>query len=248
MSDDLSDPLQEYSPEIEKISHPPQIVNLLRRIQDTRTLLSVTVAGSNELYNSAIVEVDATLGYVLLDELTPTDGHVHLLHSRALHAHARLHGVDISFAGALQEAGERDGIAFYRLPIPALVSYRQRRANFRAHVGMGMPVPIVLGNRHMQELGGTLCDISIGGIGALLQAGSATALRQGVMFDRCNIRLPRGSEISCRLEIRFISQDERRHALRIGGRYVDLDRNQEKIIEHFVAALERELLRKMPKD
>ncbi len=246
--DELPDPFQEYSPEIERISFAPQIASLLRRLQETRSLLSVTVAGSDELYNSAIVEVDAEFGYVLLDELTPVEGHMRLLQSRALHAHARLRGVDISFAGALQEAGEKDGIAFYRLPMPTLVNYRQRRANFRARVGMAIPVPIGLGNRHIAELDGTLYDISIGGVGALVRAGSIAELRQGSVFERCNIRLPKGREITCGLEIRYVSHDERRHALRIGGRYVDLGRAQEKIIEHFVAALERELLRKMPKD
>ena len=72
-------------------------------------------------------------------------------------------------------------------------------------------------------------------------------LRQGSVFERCNIRFPKGREITCGLEIRYVSHDERRHALRIGGRHVDLGRARKTIIEHFVAALKRELLRKMPK-
>ena len=247
MSDEQPDTLHEYSPEIERISFAPQIASLLRRLQESRSLLSVTVSGSDELYNSAVVEVDSGLDYVLLDELTPSDGHERLLRSRSLHAHARLRGIDISFAGTLQEAGVRDGIAFYRLPLPSLVNYRQRRANFRAHVGMGIPVPVALGGRHAAELDGTLCDISTGGIGAMLRSGRTTDLHEGVVLDHCSISLPIGREISCALEIRYVSHDERRHALRIGGRYVDLDRSQEKIVEHFVAALERELLRKKPK-
>ncbi len=245
--DELPDPFQEYSPEIERISLAPQIMSLLRRLQESRSLLSVTVAGSDELYNSAVVEVDTDHGYVLLDELTPVEGHLRLLQSRALHAHARLRGVDISFAGALEETGEKDGIAFYRLPIPALINYRQRRASFRARVGLGTPISVELGSPQTPELDGMLYDISLGGIGAMMHAGKKTDLHQGSVFDKCEIRLPKGHEITCRLEICYVNSDERRHALRIGGRYIDLGRAQEKIIAQFVAAMERELLRKMPK-
>ncbi|MHB8346851.1 MAG: flagellar brake protein [Acidiferrobacterales bacterium] len=248
MIDEPPDPFQEYSPEIERISLAPQIMSLLSRLQESRSLLSVTVAGSDELYNSAIVEVDTELGYILLDELAPVEGHLRLLQSRALHAHARLRGVDISFAGTLEEAGEKDGIAFYKLPIPALVNYRQRRSNFRARVGLGTPVSVELGSRQTPELDGTLYDISRGGIGAMMHAGNKTDLHQGSVFDRCEIRLPRGHAVTCGLEICYVTSDERRHALRIGGRYIDLGRTQEKIIAQFVAAMERELLRKMPKD
>ncbi|HKQ31529.1 MAG TPA: PilZ domain-containing protein, partial [Burkholderiales bacterium] len=91
-------------------------------------------------------------------------------------------------------------------------------------------------------------DISVGGIGAELKMASALELQQGIFIPRCDIVLPNfDGKISSSLEVRFFAKDKKSANIRIGGRFVDLDRSQQHIIERFVAYLDRRLRRKMIK-
>lgn len=237
----------EYVGQIEKITNAGYIASLLKRVQESRALLSVTVAGSDEIYNSAVIAVDPAEHYLLLDELNPPDGHARFLQSGRLHAHTRMQGVDVSFAGTLLEARDDKGIAMYKIALPAVVNYRQRRASFRAHVGAGLAVPVALSDADTERLDGVLCDISAGGIGARVKDKASTHLAQGGTFSDCHITLPHGETVHCALEVRFVAADANHRTLRFGGRFVDLDRMQAKLVEQFIAALEREHMRKRPK-
>ena len=210
-------------------------------------MVNITIPGTEGVYNSAVVEVNPTAGHFLLDELHPNDGHDHFLRARKLMAFTRLKGVELSFACRLGDVTREDGMSLYRIPLPGLINYRQRRANYRVHVGAGLLVPVVLRDSDLQQLEGKLFDISAGGIGAKIKASKAAAAEEGMIIPECEIQLPSGDIIACELELRFVSPPDAQGNVRIGGRFKALDKAQERIVEHFVVALERELLRKRPK-
>ncbi len=242
------EPPAEYVGENEKISLPAQIASLLRRVHEERALLNITVPGSDDRYTSMVLEVNPAMGQMLLDELHPAEGHERFLATKKFHAHTRLKGVDISFAGILQATARENGMALYQIPLPALLLYRQRRSSYRVRVGAGLVVPVILDDENLRHLQGLLCDISIGGIGLRLKAEQPALMDNGAVFSRCEIQLPGNERIHSGLELRFVSAVDRRNMVRFGGRFIGLEPSDQKLVEHFVVSLERELLKKRPKD
>ncbi len=248
MEHDPSHAAVEYSGTNEKITHPAQIAGLLRRVHEERALLTISLPGSNDQFKSVVLEVDLAKNFVLLDELHPHDGHGRLLAVKKFHAHTRLKGVDISFGGILEGATQENGMALYQVALPTQILYRQRRSSFRVRVGAGLIVPVTLSNQNLLQLQGELCDISTGGIGLRLKLDPTQAIDNGSIFPDCNIQLPSNEHVHSGLELRFISPADARNMVRFGGRFLGLESSNQKLIEHFVASLERELLRRRPKD
>ena len=137
-------------------------------------------------------------------------------------------------------------MAFYRIALPARVQYHQRRAFYRVRIGMGLAIPVLIGGGDLPLWQGRLHDLSVGGIGARLERDARFSV--GDTLSSCVIQFPRGTAVSSGLEIRFSKLDENYKQLHIGGRFIDLNSQQRKLIERSVAELERELIRKMPRD
>ncbi|HQU15115.1 MAG: flagellar brake protein [Gammaproteobacteria bacterium] len=225
----------------ENVTDPTRIVALLRGLMDSHALLSVSIPGEQSLYSSALLEVDPDLGHLLLDELNPRRGHERLLEARKLQVIGRLHGIEIRFPAAVQEIGGAAGIAYYQLAIPGLVRYRQRRTHYRVEVGASLVIPVQLALGPEQLLDGSLHDLSVSGVGAYLASGT---LQRGDTVPACVVQLPDAPPLRSALEVCYVRFDEARGKLRIGGRFLDLTRAQQKCLERFVAELERRLLQR----
>ncbi len=232
----------DYHSEGEQVSDPAQIVALLRKVKDSRTLIQVTVPGRAIEYNSALLDINQEQGFLILDELTPADGHQSLCEQRRLTAVIRLRGVDMRFTSKVQEIGGQAGIAFYRVELPTQLYYCQRRAFYRVKIGMGLTVPFSITQESSKTLEGRLDDISVTGIRA--------ELKQQLLFDRgdllptCAIQLPNGEKVICEIEVRHISKDEPHKIFHLGARFVNLDRLRLNTLKRFVAEAERALLRR----
>lgn len=232
-----------FQSQTERVTDQIRIAELLNRLKENRALVSVVINGGNEPFNSAILDVDREAGHVTLDELTPKHGHRQLVEARALNAYATLHGVAMHFAGHVQEVGNEDDIAFYRVAFPELLHYNQKRSAFRVQVPLGLDVPVQLQLTETDApLAGQLRDLSAGGIGALIPA--ATELEQGQIIPACNINLPGSGLITCALEVRFFKPTPDVPLARLGARFINLNGGQERAIMRSVNHLQREMLRK----
>lgn len=225
------------------VTQPVQVAGILRRLQEAHALVHVSMPGGHETWLSAILEVHPTQGYLMLDELTPREGHAVLMKSGRLIVTAQIQGIDISFAASLLGTGSSDGLAYYRVQIPEGIRYWQRRASYRARVSAAIVIPVSLQNGDGMVQQGELCDISAGGIGTRHKNSKGPVPLLGEVWEECRIKLPE-QEVVCALEIRYVGQDSRNGHLRLGGRFANINRPQLKIVEAFVAHLERENLRK----
>ena len=241
----FSQPSPNYDSGSEKVTNRFRVIDILNRLKDARSLVSVTIADSAEPYNSAILQVATDPDYLVLDELTPQQGHDRLLEKRTLRAFARLDGVEIRFAAELAEAGSDNGIAFYRLPLPRELDYAQKRSAFRAQVGMGLDVPIQLSDDRGNRVEGRLSDLSVGGLGGVLPPD--VRVDKGTVLT-CLMELPGVGRFTCPMEVRFAKVKPDPERLRIGGRFVDLTMGQERALQRSVNFLQRELLRKQTRD
>jgi len=156
--------------------------------------------------------------------------------------------VDISFTTELIDTGSSAQIAFYRLAMPKGLRYQQRRSSYRARINLARDIPVLLTRADGVTLEGQLYDISMGGIGTRYKPGKTDNVRQGGVWDECIIRLDGKQEIRSSLEVCFIGEDTRSRQMRLGGKFIQLARPQIKIVENFIAALERDWLKKLRRE
>lgn len=238
----MTDRAADYQGKAEKVTHTPQIVNLLRRIRDNKVLLSVRVPGYDETFNSLILEVNAERNTVLLDELSPQRGHELICKVRELRARCQCQGVELSFACNVEIGQSQRGISFYRAPLPSVVNYLQRRSDYRVHVGAGLPVPMHLPIEGSTIIDGGLTDLSMGGLGANIK--TDVTFKHGQIIDSCKLELPKGESFDTEIEICFVRTDTQRNMQHIGAAFRNIQPQQEQILRRFVTQLEREMLRK----
>lgn len=226
------------------IRDPQIIAGLLRRIMEQRALLRVTVPGVRGSFNSAILRMDPEQDLLILDELNPRRGHERLLEVRTLQAGAQVQGVETRFSGAIEEAADANGIAYYRLRFPREVLYIQRRTSFRVKVGMTTPIAAVFDRNDGRQLRGRIIDLSEGGMG--VEFSQHVTLQPGEIVP-CQMRLPDGQHLGCKLEIRHTSGAKEQNLMRIGGRFVELHPQRRKVLARLVANLQRDMIRKQPR-
>ena len=232
------------------ITRPHQIVGILRRLADGRHIVNVsTPFGGNQIHTSAILDVSAERGYILLDELNPAPSTYNGLTERRLGVFAQLGGVDVSFSATVERVGSEDGTPWLLLALPEHLLYQQRREHFRAASSSADPIPVRLGpeGREGPMLEGELADISIGGLGVRMD--SRTELpadfEHGTLIPYAAVEIPGQSRpLECKLEVRSVREESETRRRHIGLRFIDLDPRSHRQVEKFVAAVDREQRRR----
>ena len=238
----VSDRAAHYQAKTEKVTHGPQIIGLLRRLRDQRVLLSVRIPGHPGQFNSLLLEVDPERNLIALDELNPRAGHELVCQTGRLRVHCQCQGVELGFSCGVEVRQGQSGISFYRAVLPDSIDYMQRRSSYRVRVGHDLAVPVRLPRDDAEEsTDGELFDLSMGGLGAVLD--SAVSLELGQIVS-CILQLPKGETLRADIEIRFVRVDPAKSNQRIGASFRNLEPGQKQLVRRFVAQLEREMLRR----
>jgi c-di-GMP-binding flagellar brake protein YcgR len=243
-------PLSPQSPhldeslKIEIFSKPDQIAGLLEDVMAQRSVLAITLDGIGETYSSTILEVVRHQRYIVIDEIAPKEGNRAMHLHRGIHVRCRLHKVMVRFATTVGTAGQSGEATYYRLPFPAQIEHLQKREYYRASVPMERHVAVHVVAPGQQVLKAELRDISVGGFSASLRAGPPAALVQGAIMDRCVIALPEDKRVCGSAEVCYAGSSRIAGAFRFGARFVNLDRRDHKVLEQFIARMDREYRRR----
>jgi c-di-GMP-binding flagellar brake protein YcgR len=233
-----------YADSIEEITDPVRVAGILKRIHEQRTLLTLKLPDVSEHFLSAVLEVGGESAGFVIDELMPKEGNPALLKAQRLHVLAQCQGVEVSFSTTLAGAGRNEDGSFYRLALPTSIRYHQKRADFRVRVSRGKPLPVELSLATGEVLQGLAEDISYGGIGAEIATPKGQALEQGQLIEQCKLKMSREETVEIMIEVRFARANQTGNKTRIGARFLNLGRPQERAIRALVATLEREWLKK----
>lgn len=228
------------------VSSPLSIGLLLERVMQQHGLLSVFPGEAGEAFTSVILAVEKGQRYMVLDELSPTSGQDLVRVDPRLRIEARLDGVELSFSGRIAATGDQKP-EYYKVPFPAAIEHRQKRNFHRASIPLSVCVPLALQTENGDTLRGELRDISVGGFSARLHAGSTDAVLKGTVMPRCLVTLPTAIRVSATVEICHLVDGGDSQAVRVGARFYNLSRSDERHIEKFIAALERDLAKKQIK-
>lgn len=238
--------LADYESMAERISHVPQIIGLLRRIKDARSLLRIRIPGSERSFTSMLLDINTEKGYILLDEINSAGGHELAREVGKVRVFSQHDGVDMNFSCNIRVVQNRKGLTFYQAPLPEYISYMQRRSEFRVHITLDQHLQLILPLNPDATLDGELCDLSFGGVGARLE--TDMELKQGLVIPDCKIQIPDEEPIQTSLEIRFVREENNGQQTRIGGRFVNLTPELRTHLRKTVTRLQREMLRRKTRD
>jgi len=226
------------------ITTPKQIAKLLEKLQKGRVLLTATIKGSDQYYNTAIFRVDQEDGYLFLDELVPREGHTRLCHEMSLQVKTCFRGAMISFPAAVDEINTEDGIPYYKIPFPDAIDYKQRREHHRVSVPADQSIPVHLHTEQRRLVTGDLKNISLGGICFHLSRTASRGIAVGDVISSCVINLPNAQKVTAAIEIRNATDQPHSSLRRLGCRFLELGKKTQQEIQYLVSALDRLELKK----
>lgn len=233
------------NPEPGTVTGRKRIIAVLQQLKADHELLSVTVDGCRATASSAILDIDETRNCFLLDELTLPNVHRAFLTRRKALVQGHLNGMEVGFACHLLKAGSEAGIALYEAAIPTRLQSVQRRAHFRLPLVPELAVPVNIPRLEGNRVTGEASDLSAGGVGLLLRTRHVPG--QGQILSGLSISLPESRPLSANIEVRFARLDSVHHVLRLGGRFVSLNREQERKLAVFLAEQQRKRRRFEPR-
>lgn len=228
----------------ENVRSRPRILALLKRLKDRFVTLSVALPNSQLEYNSAILGIHPDQNCLVLDELKPEEGGRQLVSAGECTIEVYLKGEGMRFASKLLTTGREDDIDYYKISLPDSVQHYLRRSSYRLPLSLVDTIAILVRDPDRTDIHGEVVDLSLGGVGFRLPRTPWTeSLEQGNEILACKIRLESGNVLHCALEIRFISVSRDRAHVRAGARFIDLAKQDLRLLQHYIIALERERLK-----
>jgi c-di-GMP-binding flagellar brake protein YcgR len=234
-----------YQTSAEHLTDHVRMSAVLRRLQESHALVTITLSGVKEKYSSSVIKVDPSAGNIWMDELVPAAGHELLLAAARFRATARLHGIEVAFDSRVQSQGQDSGGRYYVIPSPASLHYVQRRAAYRATVAPAISVSVSMALNEKQVLLGDLKDISTGGIRILFPGIVSSLVQPGSIISECAINLPNGEDLICPVQICFVATDGRQAGRMLGARFMNMHARLRQQLEKFVAVLARQSARRI---
>ena len=222
-----------------RVNDPDLIAHLFHRLRTERLIMHVFLGDDEKPFNSSILKLYPAEGYFLLDELSPKGGHERIRKGDTIRLYSRVNGVGLSFRTTVEDIIQSARVGFYRLTIPTSVIYRERRSVYRVRL-QGREQLAFRGKdeNNNDALIGEVVDISTAGCG--IMADQWQQLEVGQQLPHCVLTTTEGERIWVTLEVRNCRLIERRNQMRVGGRFIDLNSNDRRMLTKQVRQLERE--------
>lgn len=227
------------------LSSIEDILHLLKKIQSKHSLLTITIETSDECYGSTILEVNRDNNYLVLDELYPVAGHNKIEKETNIAISANHAGAFVHFTAIVEATGENAKGAYYKIPVPEKVEYHQRRNTFRITASISKPIKVNLVNEDEILLKAELRDISHGGVCLRVNAASHINFQNGDTIPTCLIQVGDDRKVMCSLNVCHVELMEETGVIRIGAEFSDMSKFDRRELEHFIASLEREIIKKI---
>lgn len=175
-----------------RVDDGAEVLALLRRSAETRSLCSVRAAGRAETYLSPLREV-AEDGEPVIDPPRVPVIERALLPGSVAEIDVKLRDCRVTFESRVSRIELADGKPRLRLERPASLVRIQKRETFRVQVPAGMALRLTLDGSDPALTAVPMHDICVQG-GSLSVTGARERIGAGKVFDRASLALPDGSE------------------------------------------------------
>lgn len=210
------------------------VQKLLRRLIDGRAMVQIRHPHGEEGHLSTIIAVKPYSG-VYLD--APPESVIDLYQPQdELQVHSQLNGTDIRFQTRLQIHSRFEGYPALLCEWPEEIAHYERRLTFRVRMA-GQRTGVTLDPDDTSDAHyGRLIDLSVGGFGALIDAGAQ--LNSGEMLD-CTLEL-RGEKLTAQATVQSVASVPGDRFSRLGARFVELLPLQERKLSKLILELDRQ--------
>jgi len=215
----------------------PEILGILKRIFENRSLLSIKLEQHPQPCNSTILGIDSRKGLLLIDDLFPAPP-VDPERNTPLHIFTRLNGICVNFSCVLKAAGQSQNHRQYQLALPNRVHYHQRRRHYR------IPLGWTAAGLHWQAgknaTNAILTDISASGIGARIENSLGMDLESEHVLEPCTLTIPGFMQMDLALRVRSVRSNLPERNVYFGAEFIRLDHHQQKLLQQLMPHLDRE--------
>lgn len=237
------DPLEDTTNQISVFAAK---IELLKKIYNSHQLLTADIEAADSQFSTLILEINDMESYLVLDEFYPSPGSQAVTTNRKVKFYTYLSGVQIDFASTIEAVSEDVGNPYYKVPIPDKIYYYQNRQYLRVPISAGNPIKIVLSDNKSVITNAEIRDLSAGGFSARLKL-MQQRFSIGEVIPNCIIYMPGDRKIYCSIEIRQSVRATATASPKIGVRFLEIRKNDQKIIEKHVAEIDRDLTRRFRK-
>ena len=232
------------------VRHDLQILQILKALKDEENDLKVSFNHGEDDYLTRIIHIAADHQHLYLDITIDEGFNKRMVASPELLIH-KDNGIRIKWKAREHSiATLSDGKAL-KMALPKELVRLQRRELFRLKPPMLTPIPCeipVPDSKNPEEIKNiqyNLADVSLGGIGLIIQNDLHPAIEVGATFEGCRIDFPNLGQALLNLEVRNIislNSDKPEEKHRIGLEFKKPSRSSEGLIQQYTFNLERSLL------
>jgi c-di-GMP-binding flagellar brake protein YcgR len=228
----------------ETVLEPARIAGLLSAITFPPLLVNVALPGVRGLYSSSLLQVNSTSKRILLDVLSPEEGHVQVAPGTVMHVHSRLRGAQFDFATCVIEIQAGDRPLAYLARMPGSVRFHHRRGHPRVHTGYLQDYSMVILGPAADRLPGRLADISAGGMAIVFPRDPGLAC--GQVISGCRLSLLGGEQLEFCLELVHLRACPVTGELEAGARFLRDEHHDEDRLQRILDKLQRQQLERPP--
>lgn len=225
----------------ETVTDPARIAGLLQASVFPPLLVNVALPGVRAPFTSALLKVDGRGGRILLDALSPEDGHARVAPGTLMHVHGKLRGVQLDFATRVLGIEGKTRLPAYVARMPRVVRYHQQRRHFRLSGSQVRHDSVIELGSAQGGLQGQLVDLSAGGLKAVFPRDPG--LFRGYLMTGCRFFLSGEQHIDCHLECVRLRSNPSTGQLEASARFVFEDPRDRHRLERGLQSLQRRQLR-----
>jgi c-di-GMP-binding flagellar brake protein YcgR len=229
----------DYQSPFETIQSVQRIASVLGQAAGKQSELRVTLPRSGLHFTTTLTAILPREGHLLVQKLSNENGHKDLLESHRLQFQYTQNGIDLSFTSEYIATVNKAGNLQYKIRYPQSIKYLQRRTYHRMHISEKTAVTATFSVSEDSFVDGTLKDISAGGMRVQFTQIDPMVLNSSGKLLKCVIKLPDATNIECAFDVRHTAPNKRQQSCTVGGSFRDLEITHQRIIERFVASLDR---------
>lgn len=229
----------ENTTESEIIIASARISALLKPLEKKTDHLVLTIPNSDVSYKTTLLEVDTENNLLVLDRLSPNDGHDLLIDSGHPTIHISHKGADITFTTTLNDTKPEKVMPRYELNFPESLQYLHRRNTYRVMLRNDNEMSVEITTSDSQCFHGKLHNISTEGMCILFPKEINISQDNGSTEVQCILTLTDDEELKCGFNICHTYFHDHNKDYLIGGSFQHLDKTQKRAMEKFVIELQR---------
>ena len=236
----LVEKLEKVGAEQQDINRNERKLQLLLRIERSRSSLSMKTPRSPNLFSTLLIGVDTAREIIQLDEIiadfrNPVRAGDHLTLS------GTLTGTPISFNTQVLEVKMVDGSNLYECSLPDRMIYQQQRTQFRLELGAASRAEAIV-TKDERKYRGKIIDVSEGGVSFRLRKG--VPIEVGDLIDHCELALQPDLSIRPKIEVMNVKPVVKAPNLQqYGVRFIGLASSDLATLKEFMRETERRKLR-----